>query len=115
MDDSAEFQLNDSAEAIAWEGRGVKVFWTFYNLCLVLLEEEGDTQGEFIGSPPISDISKPINKKRWISSAAKAWRGYYCCVSLCRSSAGEQFEQRLRLLTISFHSFPDPKTQKGKL
>ena len=86
----------------------VKVFCTFYTLCLVLLEEEGDTQGDF-GSPPIC-------KKRRISSAVKAWRGYYCCVPLCRSSAGEQFEQRrLGLPVVSFHSLPDPKTQKGKL
>ena len=110
MDNSAEFQLNHSAEGITREGKTkVKVFCTFYNLCLVLLVEEGDTQGEFIGSAP-------INKKRRISSAAKAWRGYYCCVPLCRSSSGEQFERRrLGLPAVSFHSFPDPKTEKGKL
>ena len=73
------------------------------------LVEEGDTQGEFNGSPP-------INKKRRISSAVKAWWGYYCCVPLCRSSSGEQFERRrLGLPAVSFHSFPDPKTEKGKL
>ena len=73
------------------------------------VEEDGDTQGECIAPPP-------SRKKRRISSAVKSWRGHYCCVPLCRSSSGEQFEQkRLGLPAVSFHSFPDPKTERGKL
>ena len=46
----------------------------------------------------------------------RSWRGYYCCVPLCRSSSGEQFKRkRLGLPPISFHCFPDAKTEKGKL
>ena len=46
----------------------------------------------------------------------KSWRGYYCCVPLCRSSSGEQFERkRLGLPPVSFHCFPDTKTEKGNL
>ena len=45
----------------------------------------------------------------------KAWKGYYCCVPLCRSSSGQQFEQkRLGLRPVSFHSFPDLKTDRAK-
>jgi len=41
--------------------------------------------------------------------------GQYCCVSLCRSSSGQRLERmRLGMVRLSFHSFPDIKTDKGK-
>ena len=44
------------------------------------------------------------------------WGGQYCCVPLCRSSSGERLErERLGMARVSFHSFPDVKTDRGKL
>ena len=44
------------------------------------------------------------------------WGGQYCCVPLCRSSSGERLErERLGMSRLSFHSFPDVNTDRGKL
>ena len=73
------------------------------------IDDESAVPG--VGSPP----SCFQNKKRVTSKRVKACRGFYCCVPLCHSLSGENTERkRLGLPTVSFHCFPDPKTQKGK-
>ena len=53
--------------------------------------------------------------KKCSTAAEKAWKRYYCCVPLCRSSSGEQFEwKRWSLPPVSFHFFPDLKTERAK-
>ena len=60
------------------------------------------------------NCSPPLKKYR-VTEAVKAWKGYYCCVPLCRSSSGQQSERkRLGLRPVSFHSFPDLKTDRAK-
>ena len=60
------------------------------------------------------NLSELPPKKR-VTVAGKAWKGYYCCVPLCRSSSGKQSEwKRLGLPPISFHSFPDLKMDRAK-
>ena len=50
------------------------------------------------------------------AAGRNCWGGQYCCVLLCRSSSGEQLErERLGMRRLSFHSFPDVKTDRGKL
>ena len=34
------------------------------------------------------NCSPPLKKYR-VTEAMKAWKGYYCCVPLCRSSSGQ--------------------------
>ena len=49
------------------------------------------------------------------TSYHKEWSGQYCCVPLCRSSSGEGAQrERLGMPRLSFHSFPDITTDKGK-
>lgn len=44
------------------------------------------------------------------------WGGQYCCVLLCRSSSGERQERQcLGMPRLSFHSFPDLATERGKM
>ncbi|XP_065894872.1 uncharacterized protein [Dysidea avara] len=53
---------------------------------------------------------------RHYTAKQKAWRGQYCCVPLCHSSSGEKAErERLGMQRLSFHSFPDVSSDKGKM
>ena len=54
--------------------------------------------------------------RRHYTAKQKAWKGQYCCVPLCRSSSGEKAQrERLGMLRLLFHSFPDVTTDKGKM
>ena len=45
----------------------------------------------------------------------KSWRGYYCCVPVCKNSTGCNSERsKVGLPKLSFHSFPDITSAKGK-
>jgi len=43
----------------------------------------------------------------------KSWRGYYCCVPLCKNSSAMRADrEHLGLPKISFHSFPNNNAVK---
>ena len=78
----------------------------------VPVEDDDRRDDESIVFPP---PAPPPSKKRLVSTADKLWKGSYCCVPLCHSSSGKNTERKkLGLPTVSFHVFPDIKTQKGK-
>ena len=59
---------------------------------------------------------KLSNKKRCTLNK-RVWRGHYCCVPLCRNSSSTELQEerkRLGLEKLSFHSFPDTKSPRGK-
>jgi len=52
-------------------------------------------------------VFQPVGKK--------SWRGHYCCVPDCYNCGADNKERiKLGLQKISFHSFPDVKSTKGK-
>ena len=55
-----------------------------------------------------------LPQKKHCTPGKKAWRGYYCCVPLCRNSSDQSERERLGLEKLSFHSFPDQKTPLAK-
>lgn len=70
------------------------------------VEEDSGEMGPKRGQKP----------RRHYTAKQKAWRGQYCCVPLCRSSSGEKAErERLGMQRLSFHSFPDVTTDRGKM
>ena len=55
-----------------------------------------------------------LPRKKHCTPGKTAWRGYYCCVPLCRNSSNQSERERLGLEKLSFHSFPDQKTPLAK-
>ena len=48
-------------------------------------------------------------------NSKKLWQGYYCCVPECKNSTGRNKERsKIGLPKLSFHSFPDITSAKGK-
>ena len=63
----------------------------------------------------IGDVNAAQNHLVHLSRSKEEWRGDYCCVPLCRnSSAQNACREELGLPRVSFHSFPDVNTEKGK-
>ena len=82
----------------------------------VFVEDEDDLQPRSTVQDEPQGIESTASrcKKYLASPVVKAWRGFYC-VPLCRSSIGDKSERkRLGIAPVSFHAFPDPKTQNGK-
>ena len=68
--------------------------------------DSSDTQAEVVDEWPPYDCIAGVNRTG----------GQYCCVPLCRSSSGQRLErERLGMVRLSFHSFPNVKTSKGML
>lgn len=77
-------------------------------------EYSSKRHGEFTREPGIPE-AKNGDEGTTNKAYRKDWSGQYCCVPLCRSSSGEgQERERLGMQRLSFHSFPDVTTDRGK-
>ena len=83
-----------------------------------ILLDESDIPGPSLkGKRPclLNNTDAKRRPKKRCTPGKSAWRGHYCCVPLCRNSSSNQKErERLGLEKLSFHSFPNVETPRGK-
>ncbi|XP_065905880.1 uncharacterized protein [Dysidea avara] len=75
----------------------------------------GNNVGERTTLVPQRDVNAAQNHLVHLSRSKEEWRGDYRCVPLCRNSSAQNARrEELGMPRVSFHSFPDVNTEKGK-
>ena len=84
----------------------------------VFLLDKSDIPGASLNDTKpcqLNDADVKRRPKKHCTPGKSAWKGHYCCVPLCRNSSSNQKErERLGLEKLSFHSFPNVVSPRGK-